>query len=85
MQGKAWMHACCCGRPCPPVQAVFEALIKTMPCMWRNKSIVVLDCVHVAEPYTEAACSADADHQATLDRVRKVLSAERVKLGLATK
>lgn len=65
-------------------QAVFEALLKTMPCVWRDKTIVVLDYVHVAEPYTEDMCSADADHQATLNRVKKVLSAERVKLGLET-
>ena len=63
-------------------QAVFDALIKTMPCHWRGKTIVVLDCVFVDEPYTVEACRADANHQSTLERVRKVLGAERDRLAI---
>ena len=63
-------------------QSIFDALCKTMPCRWGDKEIVVLDCVHIREPYTVDTCTAKDDHKTTLDRVRKVLAAERGRLGL---
>lgn len=40
------------------------------------------DEVEISEPYTPANASTDASHRATLERVRKVLAAERTRLGL---
>ncbi len=63
-------------------QLLFDALFRTMPCRWQDKAIVVLEEVHVKEPYTPEAAHADGAHSATLARVRKVLSAERARLGI---
>lgn len=64
-------------------QAIFEALSKTLPCVWHDKDIVVLDEIVIQEPYIPATCSSKANHQDTLQRVRLVLAAERSRLGLA--
>ena len=54
-------------------QAMFDALVKTMPCVWRDTTIVVLDVVSVADPYRPEDCSAPEEGSAvTLERVRKV-------------
>lgn len=63
-------------------QTLFDSLHKTMPCRWQDKTIVVLEEVHVGEPYTPEAATADPEHRSTLQRVQKVLSAERARLGL---
>lgn len=64
-------------------QAIFDALSKTMPCRWQGKTVVVLEEIFVEEPYTPgAARSSSMEHQATLLRVQKVLTAERQRLGL---
>jgi hypothetical protein len=64
-------------------QDVFDALAKTMPCRWDGTTITVLDEVSIVPPYTLDACAASipADTQ-TLARVRKVLEAERARLGV---
>eukprot|EP00877_Chromochloris_zofingiensis_P008534 jgi/Chrzof1/3934/Cz13g14020.t1 len=65
-------------------QSVFDALSKTMPCKWQDKTIVVMEAVLVPPPYTVDKCAAkDAEHKGALDRVKKVLKAERQRLGLA--
>lgn len=63
-------------------QSIFDALSKTMPCRWRNKTIIVLEEVHIESPYDINCCSSDENHKPTLERVRKVLQAERFRLGL---
>lgn len=63
-------------------QAVFDALSKTMPCRWEDKTVVVLEEVYIDEPYGVDNCRADGIHKYTLERVKKMVGAARVKLGL---
>ena len=64
-------------------QSIFDALSKTMPCTWKDKTIVVMEAVHVAPPYSIDSCASKSEgHSGALDRVKKVLQAERQRLGL---
>jgi protein LSM12 len=64
-------------------QGIFDALSKTMPCIWHDRSITVMDVVTVKPPYTVADVSAAPEQSGALERVKKVLAAERVRMGLA--
>jgi hypothetical protein len=65
-------------------QSIFDALSKTLPCAWRGASILVMDVVTVEPPYTPASCAAKhAGEARALERIRRVLTAERTRLGLA--
>ncbi|KAF8058345.1 RMD5 [Scenedesmus sp. PABB004] len=64
-------------------QSLFDALCKTMPCVWVGRAISVMDVVTVQPPYTPEAVTTTSDHPGALERVRKVLNAERQRLGLA--
>ncbi|RKP19926.1 hypothetical protein ROZALSC1DRAFT_28532 [Rozella allomycis CSF55] len=61
-------------------QKVFDALSKTLPCRWDNKSIVVMDEVIVSPPYNTSSCK--SSNEAALDRVKRVLGGERKRMGL---
>lgn len=64
-------------------QQVFDALSKTMPCQWKQQNIVILNEVELRPPYGLDDCS--TAHQSdviTLERVKKVLTAERRRIGL---
>ena len=57
-------------------QGLFEALNKTMPCVWYQDTIIVLKEVAIRPPYTPETCqkaSPSIDAPA-LERVRKVLA-----------
>jgi protein LSM12 len=64
-------------------QNVFEALDKTMSCVWEGRDIIVLDEVRIPAPYTPDACQClqRTDHaQGVLVRVQKVLALELARL-----
>eukprot|EP00775_Hariotina_reticulata_P007469 gene7469-7679_t len=63
-------------------QSIFDSLSKTMPCMWHGRNITVMDAVVVEPPYTVESVTTTSDHKGALDRVKKVLQAERQRLGL---
>jgi hypothetical protein len=63
-------------------QSVFDALSKTLPCVWVGRAILVMDVVTVSPPYTPASCEAKAGESGALERIRRVLTAERQRLGL---
>ncbi|KAK9317873.1 anticodon-binding domain-containing protein [Lipomyces starkeyi] len=60
-------------------QDLFDALAKTLPVRWLDKSILVLEEVKINPPYTPEACSAKSDSPA-LARVKKVVDGERRRL-----
>ncbi|KAI8474438.1 MAG: anticodon-binding domain-containing protein [Monoraphidium minutum] len=64
-------------------QSIFDALSKTLPCVWQGRSILVMDAVTVPPPYTPASCAARSGEGGALERIRRVLTAERQRLGLA--
>ncbi|TPX42779.1 hypothetical protein SeMB42_g04995 [Synchytrium endobioticum] len=65
-------------------QAMFDALIKTMQCRWKNDAIVVLDDVLIPPPYKLDSCrfvEGRKHDEVLLSRVKKVLDGERKRLG----
>ncbi|KAI9800164.1 MAG: hypothetical protein M1833_003491 [Piccolia ochrophora] len=59
---------------------IFDALSRTLPVRWHDTSIVVLDAVMIAPPYTVEDCRAAAKDSGALQRVKKVLDIERKKV-----
>ncbi|CAL8467187.1 g6723 [Coccomyxa elongata] len=64
-------------------QQIFDALSKTMPCKWRGKTIVVLGEVSIREPYDLSTVQSEHSETgaAIVDRVKKVLDAERKRMN----
>jgi len=60
-------------------QQIFDSLRKTMPCEWREKSILVLNEISISPPYSPSSCTGKG---AALNRVKKVLAGELEKLSL---
>jgi hypothetical protein len=63
-------------------QSIFDALSKTMPCTWQGSAISVMDSALVQPPYTTGDMTITGD-KAAFERVKKVLQAERSRMGLA--
>lgn len=63
-------------------QRIFDALAKTLPCEWRGRDILVMAEVLIVPPYDLPACSQVVSNAELFDRLKKVLSAERQKLGI---
>lgn len=64
-------------------QSIFDSLSKTLPCVWSSKSIVVMDAVLIEPPYTvDHVRAIGAADKAALDRIKRVLVAERSRLNL---
>lgn len=64
----------------PEGQAIFDGLNKTMDCTWIQNSIVVLDQVRIEPPYGTDDCFSLDGNQASLDRIRKVLTGIKKKI-----
>lgn len=65
-------------------QGVFDSLSRTLPCVWSGKAILVMESVLVMPPYTVDAVSAvGGGDNAALERIKRVLAAERQRLGLS--
>ncbi|KAI9824875.1 MAG: hypothetical protein M1832_001480 [Thelocarpon impressellum] len=62
-------------------QEIYDALSRTLPVRWHEQSIIVLDVVMIAPPYTVETCQAAAKDAHPLQRVRKVLEMEKKKLA----
>jgi len=60
-------------------QEIFNALAKTLPCKWKQDSIVVFDEIVIAKPYGPENIS--GENSTMLDRVKKVLEGERRRLN----
>jgi len=59
-------------------QDIFNALSKTLPCKWKQDSIMVMDEVTIVAPYRAENCS--GENRGTVERVKKVLEGERRRL-----
>ncbi|KDD73505.1 hypothetical protein H632_c2110p0 [Helicosporidium sp. ATCC 50920] len=60
-------------------QQVFDSISKTLPAVWDNKNIIVVDEIVVEHPYTAASCKAlhsSPTSERALHRVQLVLTSE---------
>lgn len=63
-------------------QDIFDALAKTLPCRWDSKDIIVLGEITISPPYApENLTTTHPEDILALNRVKKVLVAERGRLG----
>lgn len=66
-------------------QHIFDALAKTLPCVWNNEQIIILGQVVLLPPYgienVHPIKGADTSGN-TLERIRKVLAGEKRRLGM---
>lgn len=63
-------------------QDIFDALARTLPCVWDGKAIQVMDEVRIPPPYAACEAATEAADPRAVERVQKVLVHEKSKLGL---
>lgn len=63
-------------------QRLYDAINKTIKCAWNNQHIVVSDTVQIDAPTYNTVHVIKPDGQKALDRVKKILAGERVRLGI---
>ena len=64
----------------PEVQAVFDSLVKTMPCVWVDHDVIQVNkVVYVTPPYNADSCT--GSDSTALTRVQKVLRGEAAGRG----
>jgi hypothetical protein len=77
----------------PEGQKLFDAIRRSTPCVWNGVSFIVLDTIRVSPPYTSSQCqlvapkkgpnaATAAANEQMLNRVKKIIDAERAKLKL---
>ncbi|OLY78958.1 Protein LSM12-like protein [Smittium mucronatum] len=64
-------------------QGIFNALNKTLPCRWIGDKISVLDEIIIEPPYDISNCKSLNSTSESLDRVKKVLTGEKLRLSLS--
>lgn len=62
-------------------QMIFDAIYKTLPCRWHEKSIIVFDEVRVDPPYTVDTCMADSSNSSALELVKKIVQGTQDKIA----
>lgn len=62
-------------------QMIFDAIYKTLPCRWHEKSIIVFDEVRVDPPYTTDTCMADSPNSSALELVKKIVRGTQDKIA----
>ena len=63
-------------------QSLFDAISKTYPCKWDGQTLVVVDEVRVASPYTTRDCTCTPGHETARDRVSMIVGQVRKRLGV---
>ncbi|KAK5575426.1 hypothetical protein RB653_006559 [Dictyostelium firmibasis] len=65
----------------PEAQEIFNSISKTLPCDWSGENIIVLNEVKISSPYNIENCTGP-ENSKSIERVKKVLEAERKKLKI---
>ncbi len=65
-------------------QSIFDALSKTLPVLWDDDKIVVMDEILISPPYKPESCALlpGKSAETSLMRIRKVLQGERARLKI---
>ncbi|KAN0030173.1 hypothetical protein ACTA71_009934 [Dictyostelium dimigraforme] len=65
----------------PEAQEIFNSISRTLPCDWLGENIIVLNEVKISSPYNIENCTGP-ENSKSIERVKKVLEAERKKLKI---
>ena len=56
------------------IMYILYVYLDRLPCKWKGDKIIVLDDILISPPYKPENCSAAKNHEASLERVKKVAS-----------